>query len=92
MAEDDIEDLQDELTERLHNSGAPEEVKEKLAKEINRYKAIPQMSAESGILLNYIETLLDIRGENHQMKTKILKKQSKYLKKTIISFLRSRIE
>lgn len=81
LGEDDIEESADELTERLHNSGAPEEVKEKLAKEINRYKAIPQMSAESGILLNYIETLLDYpwgkssdENENLEKAIKILEK------------------
>lgn len=45
--------------ERLQNLTAPEEVKEKLTKEISRLRALPPMAAESGILTNYIETLLD---------------------------------
>lgn len=49
----------DEYMERLQNLTAPEEVKEKLTKEISRLRALPPMAAESGILTNYIETLLD---------------------------------
>ncbi|MBP3325422.1 MAG: endopeptidase La [Coprococcus sp.] len=97
LGEDDIEESADELAERLNNSGAPKEVKEKLAKEINRYKAIPQMSAESGILLNYIETLLDYpwgkssdENENLEKAIKILEKDHYKLsevKERIIDYL-----
>ena len=45
--------------ERLQELTVPEEVKEKLTKEISRLRALPPMAAESGILTNYIETLLD---------------------------------
>ncbi len=59
LGEDDIDESADKYIERLETSGAPDEVKEKLSKEIKRYKSVPQMSAESGVLSNYIETLLD---------------------------------
>jgi ATP-dependent Lon protease len=58
LGEDNIEEAADDYVDRLENLKAPDEVKEKLRKEIDRYKATPQMSAESGIISNYIETLL----------------------------------
>ena len=57
--DDNTEKAADEYMERLQNLTAPEEVKEKLTKEISRLRALPPMAAESGILTNYIETLLD---------------------------------
>lgn len=59
LGEDDVEETADELMDRLNSCNAPKEVYEKLEKEIKRYRSIPQMSAENGIILNYIETLLD---------------------------------
>lgn len=46
-----------ELTEKLD---APEEVKEKLKKEIRRYKQLSAGSAESNVVRGYIETMLDL--------------------------------
>ncbi len=81
LGEDDIEESADELAERLNHCGAPDEVKEKLAKEINRYKAISQMSAENGILLNYIETLLDYPWDKSSNENEDLEKAIKILEK-----------
>lgn len=81
LGEDDIDESADELAERLNNCGAPDEVKEKLTKEINRYKAIPQMSAESGIILNYIETLLDYPWDKSSDENDNLEKAIKILEK-----------
>ena len=57
--DDNTEKAADEYMERLQELTAPDEVKEKLTKEISRLRALPPMAAESGILINYIETLLD---------------------------------
>lgn len=59
LGEDNIEEAADEYSTKLEALNVTDEVREKLSKEISRYKAIPQMSAESGVLSNYIETLLD---------------------------------
>lgn len=59
LGEDAIEEAADEYQAKLEALEAPDEVKAKLEKELHRYKSIPQMSAESSVISNYIETLLD---------------------------------
>lgn len=59
LGEDNIEEAADEYEKKLESLVVTDEVREKLRKEISRYKSIPQMSAESGVISNYIETLLD---------------------------------
>ncbi len=54
-----IEKTADEYTEKLARLNVSDETAEKLKKEIARYRALPPMSAEGGIISNYIETLLD---------------------------------
>lgn len=44
---------------RLEEVKPPAEVKEKIQKEINRFKTLAYSSSESGVLRNYIETVLD---------------------------------
>ena len=50
----------DEFTEAAEKLDAPEEVKEKLKKEIGRFKNSMQSPAESGVLRTYIETILEM--------------------------------
>lgn len=45
--------------QRLNEVNPPDEVKEKIQKEINRFKTLSYASSESGVLRNYIETMLD---------------------------------
>ncbi len=50
----------DHFQEILDKLRAPREVKEKIQKEINRFKNISNNSSESAVLRGYIETLLEI--------------------------------
>lgn len=58
----------DEFRERLKNLDAPEEVKEKIKKEISRFSGSLNSSAENGVIRTYIETMLEMpwnqRAEN----------------------------
>lgn len=50
----------DEFEKAAKALKAPKEVKEKLAKEISRFKSSPGSPAESGVIRTYIETLLEM--------------------------------
>ncbi|OEF99997.1 endopeptidase La [Vulcanibacillus modesticaldus] len=49
-----------ELREKLKDLDAPDYVKEKIKKEIDRLEKIPAASAESGVIRTYIDWLFDI--------------------------------
>jgi ATP-dependent Lon protease len=59
LGEDDVEDEGEQYRERLEEVNPPEEVREKLEKEIKRFASLSYSSSESAVLRNYIETLLD---------------------------------
>ena len=50
----------DEFRERLKNPDAPEEVKEKIKKEISRFSGSLNSPAENGVIRTYIETMLEM--------------------------------
>lgn len=50
----------EEFEKELKKLKAPEEVKEKLKKEIGRFKSSLNSPAESGVIRTYIETLLEM--------------------------------
>lgn len=50
----------DEFRERLKNLDAPEEVKEKIKKEIARFSGSLNSPAENGVIRTYIETMLEM--------------------------------
>lgn len=50
----------DGLKERVDKLNAPEAIKERLYEELNRFEMVPTASAESGVIRNYIDWLLDI--------------------------------
>ena len=50
----------DEYEKQLKNLKANQEVKEKLQKEISRFKSMPGGSQEANVIRTYIETLLDL--------------------------------
>lgn len=58
LGEKDISDIQ-EYRKALEELQAPQEVEEKLKKELRRLEAIPVTSSESTVSRNYIETLLE---------------------------------
>ena len=50
----------DHYMEQVQALDADEEVKEKITKEISRFKSVGNNSAESGVIRGYIETLLEL--------------------------------
>lgn len=69
----------DEWLEQVHGIKAPQEVKDKLQKEIRRFKSQPSHSSESGVTRDYIETLLDLPWGKLSKDNRNLKKASKIL-------------
>lgn len=59
LGEDSISDA-DEYEKQLQSLKADKEVKEKLQKEIDRFKGMPGGSQEANVLRTYIETLLEL--------------------------------
>jgi ATP-dependent Lon protease len=59
LGEDDVEDEDLQYRQRLEEINPPEEVREKLEKEIKRFSSLSYSSSESAVLRNYIETLLE---------------------------------
>ncbi|XJZ26397.1 endopeptidase La [Bacillota bacterium Lsc_1132] len=49
-----------DLTEKIEQAGMPEHVKQTAFKELDRYEKVPSSSAESAVIRNYIEWLLNL--------------------------------
>ena len=60
LGEDSTISDAEEFENALKKLNAPEEVKEKLQKEINRFKSSLNSPAENGVIRTYIETLLEM--------------------------------
>ena len=60
LGEDSRYPTRKSLKTSLKKLKAPKEVKEKLQKEINRFKSSLNSPAESGVIRTYIETLLEM--------------------------------
>ena len=60
LGEDNVLSDAEEFTETTNNMEASQEVKEKLMKEIGRFKSAMQNSAENGVTRTYIETMLEM--------------------------------
>ena len=60
LGEDNTADTAQEYREKLKNLDASSEVKDKIGKEIDRFKGMNSSAAESSVLSTYIETLLDL--------------------------------
>lgn len=67
LGEDTTVNDAEEFAKAAEKLDAPEEVKEKLKKEINRFKGNMNSQAESGVIRTYIETLLEMPW-NHSAK------------------------
>lgn len=59
LGDDNTEDEGAHYKELLEEVNPPEEVKEKLLKEIKRFESLSYASSESAVLRNYIETVLE---------------------------------
>lgn len=64
LGDDDTVSDAEEFEAKVKELKAPDEVKEKLKKEIKRFKSSMNSTAESGVIRTYIETLLEMPWEN----------------------------
>lgn len=78
LGDEDTSDIE-EYKKALEKLQAPEEVTEKLAKEIHRLESIPVTSSESTVSRNYIETLLDYPWEKRTEDSQDLKRAEQIL-------------
>lgn len=61
---DDFDAETDQLEEKINNLNADDSVKEKLLKELSRYKSAMGNPAEGNIIRTYLETMLDLPWNN----------------------------
>jgi ATP-dependent Lon protease len=71
----EVEELRDKLAELK----APDSVKEKIEKEIDRLEKIPTNSAEGGVVRTYIDWLLELPWQNETVDDLSLEKAEKIL-------------
>ena len=79
LGEEDIASDADEYLEKCEKLHASKEVKDKIRKEINRFKGVPPMASESIVMRNYIETMLEMPWKKGSKDNKDLKKASEIL-------------
>lgn len=79
LGEDDTDDEIEQFNKQLKKLKAPKEVKEKIKKEISRYKSVSINSAENGVIRGHIETLLALPWDKESKDTNDLKKAKKVL-------------
>lgn len=60
LGEENLVSDAEEFEQAVKNLQASDEVKEKLLKEINRFKSSQQSAAENGVIRTYIETMLEM--------------------------------
>ena len=97
LGEDNTVSDAEEFQKALKELDAGEEVKEKLKKEINRFKSSLNSPAEIGVTRTYIETILDmpwnkrVKGSNDIEKAKNILEEDHYgleqVKERILEFL-----
>ena len=75
---DEIDEI-DELREQVKNAGMTEEAEEKALKELDRLAQIPPMSAESGVIRNYVDWLLAVPWKERTENTIDLEEAEKIL-------------
>lgn len=79
LGEDNTDDEIEQFFKQLKKLNASKEVKEKIKKEINRYKSVSSNSAENGVIRGHIETLLALPWDKESKDTNDLKKAKKVL-------------
>lgn len=79
LGEDDIVSEADEYLEKCEALKASKEVKDKIKKEIKRYKKMPPVAAESTMTKNYIETMLEMPWNKVSRDSKSLEKAMEIL-------------
>lgn len=79
LGEDNTANDADEFKKKAEELDAPEEVKEKILKEIERFRMVNSNAAESPVIRTYIETLLNLPWNKHTEDSHDLKKASSIL-------------
>ena len=79
LGEDRTSDAAEEYKAKLEKLEASDEVKEKIAKEIDRFKSMSGSAAESSVLGTYIETLLSLPWDHRSQDSNDLKEAWKIL-------------
>ena len=75
---DEIDEI-DDLREQVKNAGMTEEAEKKALKELDRLAQIPPMSAESGVIRNYVDWLLAVPWKDRTENTIELDEAEKIL-------------
>lgn len=81
LGEEDTEDEGEHYLEWLKEVNPPEEVQQKLEKEIKRFCSLPYSSSESAVIRNYIETVLEYPWSKEGTDNDDLKKAASQLEK-----------
>ncbi|WP_106496996.1 endopeptidase La [Lentibacillus sp. Marseille-P4043] len=68
-----------DLRDKIENSDMPDRIKEVALKELDRYEKVPQSSAESSVIRNYLEWLLALPWTNKTDDTIEIEKAHKIL-------------
>lgn len=79
LGEENTADDVEEFKQKLKSLTASDKVKEKIAKEIERFKATASNSAESTVLRGYIETLLELPWDKRSQDSGNLKEAFRIL-------------
>lgn len=79
LGEDNTESDEDQFLQALKKIKAKKDVKEKIKKEIDRFKNIGTNSSESAVARGYIETLLELPWDKASKDNKDLKNAAKVL-------------
>lgn len=79
LGEDNTQSDAEQYEESLKKLKAPKEVKERIQKEIDRFKNISSSSSESAVIRGYIETLLELPWNKASKDNKDLKNAERIL-------------
>lgn len=79
LGEEDIISEAEEYLEKCEKLNATKEVKEKIRKEISRFKGVPPMASESIVMRNYIENMLEMPWKKASKDNKDLNKATEIL-------------
>lgn len=81
LGEESTSDAAEQYRKRLEELDASTEVKDKISKEISRFRSMSSSAAESAVLGTYIETLLSLPWNKHSKDSEDLKEAWKILEK-----------
>lgn len=82
----------EEFLERTKRLNASDEIKQKINKEIGRYRSMAASSAEANVIRSYIETLLDMPWDNMSEDNNDIKNARRVLIRSTMDWIRLRRE